>query len=129
MQAPEASQRNAPRRLKHASGLFNQRKEIKMVKCPKCGASAVLKCVVRPAATVAGVGAGGYVALTAGLKTGTAVGSAICPGIGTVIGGLLGVLAGAASGAVAGNTVGKLVDENVIRIYQCPECSYSWRSA
>ena len=26
MQAPEAFQRNAPRRLKHASGLFDQRK-------------------------------------------------------------------------------------------------------
>jgi outer membrane lipoprotein SlyB len=51
------------------------------------------------------------------------VGSLLFPGIGT----LLGILVGAAGGAVAGNTVGKLVDENVIRRWECQDCGYTWR--
>ena len=74
-----------------------------------------------------GAGAGGYVAATAGGKAGAVVGSFFCPGIGTVIGGLLGVLTGAAAGAMAGNTIGKLIDENIIRVYHCPNCQHQWR--
>ena len=96
--------------------------------CPKCGKPATLKCVVRPATTAVGIGAGGYVALAAGGKTGAVVGSAFCPGIGTVVGSLLGILVGAASGAVAGNTVGRLLDENIVRVYRCEPCNHTWRA-
>ena len=43
--------------------------------------------------------------------------------------GLIGIFTGAAAGAVAGNTVGKLIDENVMRMYQCDDCNYQWRAA
>ena len=76
-----------------------------------------------------GAGAGGYVAVATGGKAGAAVGSLICPGFGTTVGGLLGVLTGAAAGAVAGNTVGRLLDENVLRIWHCDSCGFSWRAA
>ena len=97
--------------------------------CPKCNEKAYIVTQTRGATTLLGAGAGGYVAVAAGAKTGAAVGSFVCPGIGTVIGGLLGVLTGAAAGAMAGNTIGKLIDENIIRVYHCPNCHYQWRVA
>ena len=95
--------------------------------CSKCGKAATLKCVVRPATTAAGIGAGGYVAVN-GASTGAAIGSMLGP-VGTVAGGLLGFLLGAAAGGAAGHAVGKYIDEGVIRIYQCDFCGYSWRAA
>ena len=92
--------------------------------CPHCGEKAYQVNAVRGPATILGTGAGGYVAASAGAKTGAVIGSLLCPGIGT----LLGILVGAAGGAVAGNTVGKLVDENVIRRWECPECGHTWRT-
>ena len=91
--------------------------------CPKCGEKAYPANTVRGSTTLIGTAAGGYVAATAGAKTGAIVGSLLFPGIGTI----LGILMGAAGGAVAGNTVGKLVDENVIRNWRCPDCGYVWR--
>ena len=91
--------------------------------CPRCGGRAYPSNAVRGPATLLGTGAGGYVAATVGAHTGAIVGSLLFPGIGT----LLGILVGAAGGAVAGNTVGKLVDENVIRRWECQDCGYSWR--
>ena len=92
--------------------------------CPHCGGKAYPTNAVRGPATILGTGAGGYVAASAGAKTGAVIGSLLCPGIGT----LLGILVGDAGGAVAGNTVGKLVDENVIRRWECPECGHTWRT-
>ena len=66
-------------------------------------------------------------AASTGGSIGVAIGSFAFPGVGTLLGGVLGILTGAASGAIAGNTVGKLVDENVIRIYECESCGYRWR--
>ena len=99
------------------------------MECPKCGEKAHIVTTTRGTTTLLGAGAGGYVAATAGAKTGAAVGSLICPGIGTAIGGVLGISIGAASGAVAENTVGKLLDENIMRMYRCPNCNYQWRAA
>ena len=96
--------------------------------CPKCNEKAYVVTSTKGATTLLGAGAGGYVAV-AGAKTGAVVGSFVCPGFGTVIGGLLGMLTGAAAGAVAGNTVGRLLDENIIRMYHCPNCHYQWRVA
>ena len=39
-----------------------------------------------------------------------------------------GTMIGAAAGGVAGNSVGKMVDENIVRIYQCPN-GHEWRAA
>ena len=97
--------------------------------CPKCNEKAYVVTSTKGATTLLGAGAGGYVAVAAGAKTGAVVGSFVCPGFGTVIGGLLGVITGAAAGAVAGNTVGRLLDENLIRMYHCPNCHYQWRGA
>ena len=97
--------------------------------CPKCGSKSYIVTSTKGVTTLLGAGAGGYVAATAGAKTGAAIGSLVCPGFGTVVGGLLGILTGAAAGAVAGNTVGKLIDENVMRMYQCENCNYQWRAA
>ena len=98
--------------------------------CPNCGEN---KChavtSVRGVTTLLGTGAGGYMAAVAGGRTGATLGNFVCPGIGTAVGGLLGIIVGAASGAAAGNTVGKLLDENVIRQYRCPDCGYTWRAA
>ena len=99
------------------------------MECSKCGGKAHIVTQTRGTTTLLGAGAGGYVAVATGGKAGAAVGSLICPGFGTVIGGVLGILVGAASGAVAGNTVGKLIDENVMRLYQCEDCNYQWRAA
>ena len=96
--------------------------------CPKCGSKAYVVTTVRGATTLLGTGAGGYVAATAGAKTGAVVGHLICPGPGTLIGSLLGILIGAASGAIAGNTVGRLFDENIVRMYRCESCRYTWRA-
>ena len=108
----------------------NKRKESEKMICPKCGEN---KChaitSVRGVTTLLGTGAGGYMAAVTAGSTGATIGSFVCPGMGTAIGGLLGILVGAASGAVAGNTVGKLLDENVIRQYLCPNCGYTWRVA
>ena len=97
--------------------------------CKICGEKAYVVTQTRGVTTLLGAGAGGYVAATAGAKTGAAIGSLVCPGFGTVVGGLLGILTGAAAGAVAGNTVGKLIDENVMRMYQCENCNYQWWAA
>ena len=97
------------------------------MECSKCGGKAYIVTQTRGTTTLLGAGAGGYVAVAAGVKTGAVVGSFVCPGFGTVIGGLLGVITGAAAGAVAGNTVGRLLDENIIRMYHCPKCQYQWR--
>ena len=97
--------------------------------CPKCNEKAYIVTQTRGATTLLGAGAGGYVAVAAGAKTGAVVGSFVCPGFGTVIGGLLGVITGAAAGAMAGNTVGRLLDENIIRMYHCPNCHHQWRVA
>ena len=99
------------------------------MECSKCGGKAHIVTQTRGTTTLLGAGAGGYVAATAGAKTGAAIGSLVCPGFGTVVGGLLGILTGAAAGAVAGNTVGKLIDENVMRMYQCENCNCQWRAA
>ena len=93
--------------------------------CPKCNEKAYIVASTKGVTTLLGAGAGGYVAVAAGAKTGAAVGSFVCPGFGTVIG----VLTGAAAGAMAGNTIGKLIDENIIRLYHCPNCHYQWRVA
>ena len=98
------------------------------MKCKICGEPARVTFRVRGTATLMGAGAGGYVAATAGGKTGAAIGSLFCPGFGTAIGGLLGVLTRAAAGAVAGNTVGRLLDKNVLRIWHCESCGFSWRA-
>ena len=100
-----------------------------MMDCPKCGEKAHIVTTTRGTTTLLGAGTGGYVAATAGAKTGAVVGSLFCPGIGTAIGGVLGISIGAASGAGAGNTVGKLLDENIMRMYRCPNCNYQWRAA
>ena len=63
--------------------------------CKICGEKAYVVTQTRGATTLLGVGAGGYVAATAGAKTGAAIGSFFCPGFGTAIGGLLGILTGA----------------------------------
>ena len=99
------------------------------MECSKCGGKVHIVTQTRGTTTLLGAGAGGYVAAAIGCKAGAAVGSLICPGFGTVVGGVLGILVGAASGAVAGNTVGKLIDENVMRLYQCEDCNYQWRAA
>ena len=99
------------------------------MECSKCGGKAHIVTQTRGTTTFLGAGAGGYVAVATGGKAGAAVGSLICPGFGTVVGGVLGILVGAAGGAVAGNTVGKLIDENVMRLYQCEDCNYQWRAA
>ena len=95
--------------------------------CPICGKHATLENNVKGISTAAGIGAGGYLAAS-GSSTGAAIGTAICPGLGTLLGGVLGCLIGAAAGGVAGNSVGKLMDENIIRIYQCPN-GHEWRAA
>ena len=97
------------------------------MRCPICNQPGTLVNKVRKITTAAGVGAGGYLAVS-GSSTGAAIGTAICPGLGTLLGGVLGCLIGAAAGGVAGNSVGKLVDENIIRIYQCPN-DHEWRAA
>ena len=97
--------------------------------CPKCNEKSCICTQTCGTTTLLGAGTGGYVAATTGAKTGAVVGSLICPEFGTVVGGVLGILVGAASGAVAGNTVGKLIDENVMRLYQCEDCNYQWRAA
>ena len=97
--------------------------------CPKCNEKACICTQTRGATMLPGAGAGGYVAVATGGKAGAAVGSLICPGFGTVVEGVPGILVGAAAGAVAGNTVGKLIDENVMRLYQCEDCNYQWRAA
>ncbi len=93
--------------------------------CPKCNEKACICTQTRGATTL--LGAGGYLAVS-GSSTGAAIGTAICPGLGTLLGGVLGCLIGAAAGGVAGNSVGKMVDENIVRIYQCPN-GHEWRAA
>ena len=96
--------------------------------CPICGTRSYTITKTRGTTTLLGAGAGGFVAAPSGAKAGAIIGSFVCPGFGTVIGGMLGVLTGAAAGAVAGNTVGKLIDENVWRMYRCPNCKHQWRT-
>ena len=97
------------------------------VLCPICHKPGTLVNKGRPVTTAAGIGAGGYLAVSGSAK-GAAIGTVLCPGLGTVLGGVLGCLLGAAAGGVAGNSVGKMVDENIIRIYQCPN-GHEWRAA
>ena len=97
------------------------------VLCPICHKPGTLVNKVRKVTTAAGIGAGGYLAVSGSAK-GAAIGTVLCPGLGTVLGGVLGCLLGAAAGGVAGNSVGKMVDENIIRIYQCPN-GHEWRAA
>ena len=100
--------------------------------CPKCKSRAHIVNTTRGATTLIGIGAGGYVAITAGkagAKVGAVVGHIVAPGIGTFVGGTLGFLVGAAGGAIAGNTVGRLFDENIVRVFQCDTCGYTFRVA
>lgn len=96
------------------------------MKCSKCGGNASLRNVTRKVSTATGVVAGGWAAVH-GLRLGAQVGTAICPGIGTAAGAILGLLTGAAAGGVAGNSVGKMLDESIIRQYQCENCGHTWR--
>ena len=97
------------------------------MKCPLCNQPGTSVNKDRKVTTAVGIGAGGYLAVS-GSTTGAAIGSAICPGLGTVLGGILGCLIGAAAGGVAGNSVGKMVDENLVRVYRCPN-GHEWRAA
>ena len=61
------------------------------MRCPICNQPGTLINKVRKITTAAGVGAGGYLAVS-GSSTGAAIGTAVCPGLGTLLGGVLGSL-------------------------------------
>ena len=63
------------------------------MRCPICNQPGTFINKVRKITTAAGVGAGGYLAVS-GSSTGAAIGTAICPGLGTLLGGVLGCLSG-----------------------------------
>ena len=84
------------------------------MKCPHCNEPMELKETYQRAGAVIGGSIGGVGGAIAGLRTRSR------------FGGLAGAIVGAITGFVAGGTLGykagKLVDENYVAKYYCPNC-------
>lgn len=103
------------------------------LQCPNCGSDRIETRDVaqRTGGTLGGLAgaAGGIAGALRGARTGFAIGMAAGPiggTLGTAIGVVLGGLGGGALGTEVGAIFGRVVDERVLKNYQCTACNHSF---
>lgn len=101
--------------------------------CPNCHSPDVTqKHLARQVGGIVGTTGGaasGIAGALAGAETGAALGLVAGPvgiTLGTLAGALMGGLIGAATGGIAGAKLGSLIDERVLKHYQCMRCGHTF---
>ena len=84
------------------------------MKCPICKEPMEMKTTYQRTGAVIGGGAGAFSGAFGGMKLGAKLGG--------VPGGIIGAVTGFVAGGTLGSKAGRLIDENYVAKYYCPNC-------